>query len=643
MAAAAWSLCGGLGCAARQGPELQVALAGEPALHGPLEALSTGRLWIAWPGTLSCFTSAAGRTACWGSSRLMATPEGLDTLPPNARATCLAAESWTSGCALVDASVARGADMASLDDNPQFDLCGVTAGGAVRCWDFRGRPSRVRGIRGAVEAAGEHEGGCARLRDGQVACWRERASRPRGDIDDAVDLDVGPRLACAALRSGHVACWREGEAARRVDDLEGAVAVAVGDALACARLRDGGVACWDPEARSPARRIAGVADAVEVRVGSSHACARDRRDALWCWGDNWGFGLGDAESAPYLLAPERVAGVPPAVDIALGESGACARTEGGELWCWGASIFGAADARAEVHRIGEGVLRAAITRDGPLVAREGGSVDGLRRDRTSWSALWRAEGDVDALAAAGEWGCALVGGALECFGTAPPATAHAGVPTWLRGQGTIRGALALSVDERRGCVVTADGRARCWGESFTAGGEAIAVDAPLEIAGLPPVDAIALGRDFACARSPAGEIWCWGEPSEGRLGGSAEGPGLPPRRVDGLPPAAQIAAGEAHACARAEGGELWCWGGNDWGQLGRGVHPRWSTSPAPVGGLGPVRDLALAGDTTCALLEDGGVACWGDNHERQASPRGLLRADAAVPVDPSRYVWLDAT
>jgi len=52
-----------------------------------------------------------------------------------------------------------------------------------------------------------------------------------------------------------------------------------------------------------------------------------------------------------------------------------------------------------------------------------------------------------------------------------------------------------------------------------------------------------------------------------------------------------------------------CWGANSHGQLGDGTTADRATPVTPV--IRAVKDLQLADSTACALLDDGSVACWG--------------------------------
>lgn len=91
----------------------------------------------------------------------------------------------------------------------------------------------------------------------------------------------------------------------------------------------------------------------------------------------------------------------------------------------------------------------------------------------------------------------------------------------------------------------------------------------------------------------------------------------------GLPSvAAQIAAGESHTCAILKGGRVKCWGKDSAGQLGQALGSAGGSgtdrldpkplAPIDLGG-GRATALALGREHSCALLDDGGVKCWGNN------------------------------
>lgn len=124
---------------------------------------------------------------------------------------------------------------------------------------------------------------------------------------------------------------------------------------------------------------------------------------------------------------------------------------------------------------------------------------------------------------------------------------------------------------------------------------------------------VVLGETFACARTRAGSVWCWGENAVGQLGTGTTESATRPVQVPGLVGVVEIAAGGFHACARLEGGTVQCWGRADRGQVGHGTAPASVLSPAAVSQLAGVTGLALGFSHSCARLEGGTVQCWGDN------------------------------
>ncbi len=276
------------------------------------------------------------------------------------------------------------------------------------------------------------------------------------------------------------------------------------------------------------------------------------------------------------------------------------------------------------------------------------------------------------------------------------------VPTDLTPLATAR---SISFGLRHGCLVDGGGALMCWGDG-SEGQLALAPTAlperhrgracrlaPAVLAGAPPMRSVEAGWLHTCGLSAAGEVLCWGDDSLDQLGRPASGPGVAPvaglgqdvvqvaaggvhtcalRRdhtvmcwgdgsegqlgqgtavdsgapvtVAGLPsPAVEIAAGAYHTCARLEDGTVACWGNNRFGQLGDGTRTARST-PALVRGLAD-RALAVAtGDSfTCALLEDETVQCWGSNELGELGT-GLLStplADEGPPAPPTTVHGLD--
>lgn len=166
---------------------------------------------------------------------------------------------------------------------------------------------------------------------------------------------------------------------------------------------------------------------------------------------------------------------------------------------------------------------------------------------------------------------------------------------------------------------------------------------------------ITVGNGFACAIRAAGDVVCWGQEYRGQFGAAPEaGVGDPnvdrspkPVLVPGLANITALAAGDSHTCAIDRDAHVWCWGWNSQGQLGNGaVSPGrggrsmngkevidWDPSPALVqsksgGLLERVVSISSGLNHSCAIVQGGVVACWGNNYFGQLGEPGGRDASA---------------
>jgi hypothetical protein len=193
------------------------------------------------------------------------------------------------------------------------------------------------------------------------------------------------------------------------------------------------------------------------------------------------------------------------------------------------------------------------------------------------------------------------------------------------------------------CAIINDaGAVKCWGDNYDGklglGDMSVRGDAPGEMGdNLATVD-LGAGRsalgiyateNHTCAILDGGDVKCWGNNNAGKLGlGDVAPRGRDPGQMgDALPTvdlgtgrtAVELALSIDHTCARLDDGSVKCWGLNASGQLGLGDREDRGDEPGEMGDALPAVDLGagrtavrlVAGDVTCAILDDGALKCWG--------------------------------
>jgi alpha-tubulin suppressor-like RCC1 family protein len=181
------------------------------------------------------------------------------------------------------------------------------------------------------------------------------------------------------------------------------------------------------------------------------------------------------------------------------------------------------------------------------------------------------------------------------------------------------------------CSILPNGGARCWGDNDVGqlgnGTFGNTSDLPVTVQNLTGVVSLTQGAAHACALLSNGTVECWGDNSFGELGvGTTSGPeqcpqgsviapagcSTTPMLVPGLTGVVSISAGGAHTCAVMNTGGIQCWGENSAGELGDGTTTE-RLSPVLVTGIGQAKSVSAGQDHTCAILSGGTIECWGDN------------------------------
>lgn len=186
------------------------------------------------------------------------------------------------------------------------------------------------------------------------------------------------------------------------------------------------------------------------------------------------------------------------------------------------------------------------------------------------------------------------------------------------------------------CVLAEPEPFTCWGyniEGQLGIGTTKNSTVPVPVDGLDfGIRAFSAGEGPTCAVTTEGGVKCWGKNDSGQLGNDSTISSSTPVDVAGLSSGVTaVSAGVDHACALLEDGGIKCWGANKAGQLGDGTTDN-SSVPVEVDGLGEDA-VAIAVDfgSTCAITSGGGVKCWGSNTNGQLG--NGTTDDSSEPVD----------
>jgi hypothetical protein len=388
----------------------------------------------------------------------------------------------------------------------------------------------------------------------------------------------------------------------------------------CALLASGDVRCWGSNRdgvlgngvtgiENPGTvTVQGISDAIGLASDGSSFCAWLVGGEAKCWGADLAGELGDGTSAALAAgssaAPVQVQGLSNVVSIVGSSSGSgyapaifCAVLATGGVTCWGENSQG---------ELGDG---------GP----EQYSVIPVKVVGIS---------DATAVATDGYGFCAThATGAVSCWGDdrlgelgdGQVTGSYSNEPVTVSG---LANAISLIGNTTGGyCALLTSGGAKCWGSNVVSGnlvagrlgdgGNEVQADVPVPVAGLSGATSLIDGDDGTCALLSSGGARCWGvDVGIGCTGcgdelgdGGTEVASTVPVAVSGLSDAISLTSDGGGYCAVLQTGGLACWGAV-FGGSGLNV-------ATPVGGLSQIVAMSYNGSGDCVLLGDGGVKCWG--------------------------------
>lgn len=296
-----------------------------------------------------------------------------------------------------------------------------------------------------------------------------------------------------------------------------------------------------------------------------------------------------------------------AATLLMTRFGLCGHFQDGRVLCWTAE-GDAVQVAADVRALG-----------GPRLClhHEDSRVTCARDDATlaqpSWDLIGRYEA-LEELHADGGIGCVRLDATrVDCWWWDDVVADH--VDAGLEYLGELRGnprpvpglsaVQALSLGHRHACALQGDGALKCWGAVGPAPTTSDAQRLPLTRA-----KALAVSRAHACAIQNH-SLLCWGANDHGQLGtraGPLPPPVANPTLVTELGRVAQVVVGDRHTCARSEGGSVYCFGDPSDGRLG---HQHQYHYRRRVKSVEKAVDLTASNDLTCSVNATGKVQCWG--------------------------------
>ena len=621
--------------------------------------------------------------------------------------------------------------------------CAVLEDGRVKCWgnNLNGQlgygtntesttPVLVSGINNAVAVSVGTISTCALLEDGRVKCWGSNILGQLGDganileiweqagdgarvipegiypeyngippinitshtpvlvsgINNAVAISSGSERSstCAILADGTVKCWgllthklskrfsfyhiisEELRAAVNptpvtVPGITGAVEVSIGVHHICFLIEDGTVKCQGDNQRSQLGRISGkrsdtpvsilgLVQATQISAGVDHTCALRTDGTIRCWGDNSRGQLGNS-STTNSHDPVEVTGINTATRLSTAAGNhTCAVLEDGTIKCWGSNYTGKLGNGSDDFKSHIPVEVTGITTASQVSAGRHHTC-ALLEDKTNW--CWGSN-------ISGQLGDGTVTQSnipVLVLGVVPPANP---LPQ-IRHQ-------KISAAQHHSCAVLEDGTIKCWGGNYNGqlgNGTDSATTHPVFVSGINNAIAVSTGTGFTCALLEDKTVKCWGSNTVGQLG---DGTNILEQVEDGVrvsatyidpPTAVQVpiashtpvlvsginnavgisaGAGRASTCAILEDGTVKCWGStsnthtgsSSFGQNSESLRADIQITPVVVPEITGAVEVSIGVHHICFLIEDGTVKCQGDNRFSQLGYESRYRS--ATPV-----------
>ena len=529
----------------------------------------------------TCAVDSQGMVACWGSGDVGQLGNGK-TASSNHPVRVL------------------GKDEQPLGDVVQLGVgfsntCGLTSSGRVVCWGLGafgslGNDDTV--LSDTAVAVVDADGSKWPLRTGvhkkSWACYRDEVCHgvPSTEyyINDGTgvldQISTGGNHSCAVTSGGQVRCWGQGNNGQLGNDniVE----------------KDHGVTVVDGDDSSTALK-----SIVQVSLGDNHSCALNMDGGVFCWGLGTSGQLGNGgivskDHPVEVIVNGSTDSLENIVQIASGDNHSCALNTIGRIYCWGEGSNG---------QLGNNDI---VSKDSAVMVVE---ADGI--DTPLEGIVWIGVG--------GNHSCAL--------------TSSGNVLCWGKNDQGQMGLGNSDVADKDAPVAVVNG--------------------PSSSTPLSDIVQISVGGEHTCALTEARHVLCWGEGGKGRLGNDGTADSSHPVTVVAangsttpLGDIVQVSSGGDFTCALTASGEVRCWGEGINGRLGNDYFVERDYPDTVIDGNGsttPLKNIvqvASGGNFACALTSGGKAKCWGtaangrlgndDNSNNKDHPVNVVNADGST-------------
>jgi alpha-tubulin suppressor-like RCC1 family protein len=417
---------------------------------------------------------------------------------------------------------------------------------------------------------------------------------------------------------------------------------------------------------------------IQVAANGDHTCVRTDSGQAKCWGHNnvGQLGLGDrADRANASISSINLGANRYVLKIAAGYWHNCAILDDQSVKCWGSNFAG---------QIGIG------KNDGTAVAI--GDEAGEMGDSLAAVDLGTGRKASDIALGYAHTCVLLDNSTVKCWGLNAQGQLGQGDTKSRGGAANQMGdnlapvnlslpAIGITASTGDSCAILVGGKLKCWGDNFYgqlglndwvgrgANPNEMGDKLPfVELGTGRTVKAVSSGGAFHCAILDNGQVKCWGRQELGNLGvptlcqnqDAVAGPcsstaypfplrgyGLLANQMGDKLPALMLGTGRTatmltsginSSCALLDDGSIKCWGGNDYGQLGHGNTTAVGGTAGDMGdnlvvtpvGASPVTAISSGSFHNCVVVGTNIAKCWGDNRFGQLVTGDLnARGDGA--------------